>query len=256
MKKGVGIIIGILFGLNIVLVVVMVLMLTGVIDVKINKNNDISTKNEEKINNTNKNDDMNKDDEKYASIIDEYRRAMNDSDYDYTDENKYPFVNSTVLHHYHNYKNGNYEGSMTLNYVYYDINKDGNLELIVATNHNSKEYNIAEIYTYDGSKANAFFKSVCLGERCNAHIYENGIIYFYGASGAAVHGLTFYKIGSDGYSRETVKDFGVEINDDGVYNIESDGVKTEFKSDDEAINSVVGDTKKVDLFILKWIEIK
>ena len=251
MKKGVGILIGILFGLNIVLIAVIILLLTGVVDV----NNNGSSKLDADISDNNKdNIDIVSDDDKYASIIDEYRKAMNDTNYR-ENMNNYKNINQIMVSYYHNYIENIYEGTMTINYVYYDINKDGSNELVIFSNSKGRNNNIGEIYTYDGNKANMFLREVCVGERCPVSIYDNGIIYFYGAGGAAVHGLTFYKIGSDGYSRETVKDFGVEIND-GIYSIESDGVKTDFKSDEEAINSVVNGAKVVDLSSLKWVEIK
>lgn len=257
MKKGVGIIIGILFGLNIVLVTMIVLILTGVVDIKLNNSNqkldtdnvNVDSNNNKQELSDNKNEEKNIDDDKYASIIDEYKTAMNDSNY-IENMDKYSNINTNMVRFYHLYKNGVYEENMVINYAYYDINKDGSNEMIVTDTNN-----IIEIYTYDGNKANAFFKDSCLGERCNAHIYENGLIYFYGAGGASLHGLTFYKIGADGYSKDIVKDFGVEIHD-GVYTIESDGVITDFKSDEEVINSVVGNTKKVDLSRLNWKEIK
>ena len=254
MKKGMSIVIAILFGLNIVLVVFIILLLTGVVDVNINniKNNEDNNSINNNIDNGNVGDniDIISDDDKYASIIDEYRNAMNDNNYDDNNDN-YKNINQNMISIYHKHKSGLYEGTMTINYCYYDINKDGNNELIVSGTKN----NIIAIYTYDGGTVNVFINDSCLGERCNVSIYDNGIIYFYGAGGAAVHGLTFYKIGNDGYSREIVKDFGVEIKD-GIYNIESDGVKTDFKSDKEAIDSVVNGASVVDLSKLEFKEIK
>ena len=153
--------------------------------------------------------------------------------------------------------NVNNKRILIFNYVYYDINKDGNNELIVVFSSPSAQYHIAEIYTYDGNKASMFIpQQGCLGERCSATLYDNGIIYFYGAGGARVHGLTFYKIGDNGYSIEIVKDYGVEIDENGNYTISEGDTVTSYKSDEEAINSVVGNAKKVDMTKLDWKEIK
>ena len=75
---------------------------------------------------------------------------------------------------------------------------------------------------------------------------------FYGAGGASRHGLDFYKIGSDGYTRETIGSYGVEYSEDMSVTITNGGKKTNYTSDDEVINSVIGNGKKVDLNSLKW----
>lgn len=263
MKKGASVVIVLLITIIVILIIFIGLLLTGVVDINIDNdkinnsssNNEISNNNgDNNIDSNNNNKNTISDDVKYSSIIDEYKRAMNDSNY-FNNMEKYTNINTIVVANYFNYLKGNFSGTMTINYLYYDINKDGNNELVVFSNSDSRNNNIAEIYTYDGNKANMFIKEGCLGERCIAHIYDNGIIYFYGAGGAAIHGLDFYKIGNDGYSKDIVKTFGVEIKD-GIHSIESDGVKTNFKSDEEAINSVVNGASVVDLSKLQFKEIK
>ena len=141
---------------------------------------------------------------------------------------------------------------MTFNYAYYDINKDNNNELIVFTNSSTAINNISEIYTFDGEKAKKFIDNSCLGERCSAKIYNNGIIYFYGAGGAYTHGLEFYKIGNDGYSKEEIATFIVEIDKNNNNTIKANNDVTEFKSDEEAIKSIVKDSKVINLSNLEW----
>lgn len=232
------------------LVLFICLGISGVISVGVknkNKSTEI-TDNKKDDNNVSANDD------RYAYIIEEYRSAMNDVDFNNVNiDNKYPNINSTVMHLYHNYNTD----TMTLNYVYYDINKDGNDELIVFSNSSSKNNNLAEIYTYDGNKANKFINDICLGEKCIAKIYDNGIIYYYGAGGALFHELVFYKIGNDGYSKKVVKNYSVEYSDNNVAVTDSaTKTKTDYTTDEDVILNVVGNAKEIDLSILEWKEIK
>ena len=162
---------------------------------------------------------------------------------------KYPNINNNMVNFHHVY-------NTTLKYTYYDINKDGEKELIINTSGESSEFEIAEIYTYNGTKAIRFIEKDCLGERCSAEIYDNGIIYFYGASSARSHGVDFYKIASDGYTKETISTYGVEYDENGKLTIlDSNNNKTEFKTEDELINSVKKDANTIDLSTLNWKEI-
>ena len=147
---------------------------------------------------------------------------------------------------------------MAIDYTYYDINKDGTNELIIVTNTLSDKYNIGEIYTYDGSKANMFINDDCLGERCRVAIYDNGIVYFYAFGGAKYYDLYFYSIGSDGYSREIISTYMVEIdeNDNFIITDSNTKSKTDYSSDEEVISSVINGAKQVDLDKLEWNEIK
>ena len=232
-----------------VLSVLLVLSLTGEISIQPKQINSKT-----KTNNTNTNTEIpiKKDTEKYSIIIDEYKKAINDNDFNETDDTKYPNINSTMVHNYHNYQKGSSEGVMTFNYVYYDINKDNNNELIVFANETSKNNNIVEIYTYDGEKAKKFIDDSCLGERCSAKIYNNGIIYFYGAGGALIHGLEFYKIGNDGYSKENIASFSVETDENNNVTIKTNNKLTDFKTDDEVIKSIVKDSDELNISNLEW----
>ena len=253
MKNSARVLIGILFGLNIVLVAIILLLLTGVVD--LGKDSDKKDNNNENVVDKDiKENNLIDDDKKYSSIISEYKEAIKDENFD-DNIDKYININTIMVSYYHKHINGVFSGSMSINYVYYDINKDGNNELIVFTNSDDKNGSIIDIYTSDGNNTNTFDAGCVLGERCSATIYDNGIIYFYGSGGATVHGLTFYKIGNDGYTFEKEKEFDVEVNN-GVYSAELNGVKTEFKSDDEVIKSIVNSASKVDMFSLNYKEIK
>ena len=246
-------VIGILICIIIILVVVIGLFATNTISFgnKVNSDDRQTTNNEDNINEEEKeNDDSNNlDNERYSSIIEEYKKAMNDIGYnDNMDvEKNYPNINEYMMHYYHG-------GSASFSYVFYDINKDGKNEMIVGDGSNG----IYEMYTYDGSKAIKFYNQSCLGDRCNSSIYDNGIIYFYGSGGASVHGLDFYKIGDDGYSKDTFKSYSVEYDSNGNVTITDELTKTttNYKTDDEVINDVVGSSKKIDLSKLDWIVIK
>ena len=93
-----------------------------------------------------------------------------------------------------------------------------------------------------------------MGERCSAEIYDSGIIYFYGAGGARYHGVEFYKIASDGYTKETISTYGVEYDENGNVTILNNNNKTDFKTEEELINSVKKDANTIDLSKLSWIE--
>ena len=253
-NKG-GVIIGILIGIIIMLVVIICLFVTNTISFnsKVNDSNEKSANKEDKVEEqsetTSKSDNL--DNERYASIIEEYKRAVNDKDFNNNmdTEKTYPNINDHIIHL-------QYLSSPVprIYYVFYDVNKDENNEMIVGDGNNA----IYEMYTYDGKKALRFYNDSCLGERCNSSIYDNGIVYFYGSGGANLHGLDFYKIASDGYSKESFKSYEVEYDSNRNVTI-TDSLtkeKTNYKTDEEVISSVVGNATKVDLSKLSWIEIK
>ena len=174
-NKG-GLIIGILIGIIIMLVVIIGLFVTNTISLnsKVNSSNEKSANKKDKVEEqsetTSKNDNL--DNEKYASIIEEYKKAVNDKDFNNNmdTEKIYPNINDHIIHL-------QYLSSSVprIYYVFYDVNKDENNEMIVGDSDNG----IYEMYTYDGAKAIRFYNESCLGERCNSSIYDNGMIYFY-----------------------------------------------------------------------------
>ena len=251
-NKG-GFVVGILIGIFLMLVVVIVLFATNIISFKSNiyTSNDDSVKNDEVEKEDKVEDNSKLDNERYSSVIEEYRTAMSDSSYnDGIDQGKkYPNINTHMMQYYHSYGQ-----EVVFKYVFYDINNDNKDEMIVGDGSNG----IYEIYTYDGSKVVRFFNSVCLGERCGAQIYDSGIVYFNGSGGASVHVYSFYKIDNDGYSKETIKSYTAEYDESGNVTITDDVTKavTSFKKSEELIASVVGNGKVIDLSKFNWIEIK
>ena len=188
---------------------------------------------------------------KYNSIIEEYKKAMEDENFenDTTYETKYPNINYTMMHYYHTYN------SVTFNYLYYDINKDNKDELIIG-NGNS----IIAIHAYNGTSSISLFENRCLGDRCQVELWDNGIMFFEGSGGAAYHSYEFYKLGNDGYSKETIKKYYVEYKDNEVKTFTVTDRDTneivDFKSTDDIVASIKGNAKDVDLSKLNWIEIK
>ena len=244
-----GLIIGILIGIIIMLVVVIVLFATNTIsfsgDNTVNNNDAVKEENVEQEDNVEIKENL--DNEHYASIIEEYKSAMSDESFS-SGSNKYPNVSGTMMNYYHTYKN------ISFMYAFNDINNDGKNEMIIGNGTDA----IFEMYTYDGTKACRFFDSNCLGDRCGASIYDNGVIYFNGSGGASVQGYTFYKIGSDGYSKDTIKSYTAEYGESGNVTITDDLTKTvtNFKKVEDIISSVVGNANKVNLSKLSWTEIK
>ena len=234
-----------------ILSITLILTLTGEIQLQPNQtnSNDKSPNDKEEINNQST---TTTDNEKYSIILDEYKTALNDNNFDQTNEEMYQNINPTVVHNYHNYKKEYNEGTMTLNYVYYDINKDNNNELIVFANDPYKNNNIVEIYTHDGERSKKFINDSCLGERCYVKIYNNGIIFFYGAGGANLHGLEFYKIGNDGYSKENIATFSVKSDENNNITITTNNNKTDYKTDEEVIKSIVKEKEEINISNLEW----
>lgn len=245
-KNNNGMLVGILIGLVIAIIVVGGLFATGII--KLNNNMNFTDKKEnikeENLTTDNKVENTKIDEEKYSTIIEEYKTAMNDKEYDANNE-KYKYIHTLMMHYYHN----NYD--IEFKYTYYDINKDSKKELILGNG-----YNIFGIYTYD-SEIKELPDQDCLGDRCNAELYDNGIIYFYGSNSAVMHHVEFYEIVTNGYSFNRIKNYTVKYNDNNA-TITDEITKTitDYKSDEEIILNVVGNANKIDLSKLNWTEIK
>lgn len=228
------------------------------IEIKEEHNTDMDdANNDNTVNHNNASDDNNDgssrvavNESKYSSVISEYSKAMKDDNFvdDNDSETKYPNINYTMIAYYHMYN------SVIFNYTYYDINKDGKDELIVG----NAEDSIYEVYTYDGNKAVRFLDSNCLGDRCSAELWDNGIIYFEGSGGAYIHGLDFYKIADDGYSRKIVSSYEVEYDEDKNVTITDNKTnkKTNYSTDEQVISDVKGNANTMDLSKLDWKEIK
>ena len=108
-------------------------------------------------------------------------------------------------------------------YSLYDIDKNGVNELIISDK-NDGSGNIYDIFTYANGKIYSLHNEISgsysseyssWGERTQISLYKNGVIGIYGSGGAYAHGMSFYRIGTDGYSM--ICHFDVEILYDKYY---------------------------------------
>lgn len=143
-------------------------------------------------------------DEKYNTIITEYKLAINDvSIKDNLDviSSKYKNVNERIITFYHLYEN-----SSLFKYIYYDIDDNGNDELIISQVI-SDSYSIIDIFTYNGAVPVKLIDESSLGDRSSLKIWDNGILYLSGSGGASSGNLEFSKIALDGYSKQIVQTY-------------------------------------------------
>ena len=237
--------------LVIILIIIIICLLGYIAHEKIITNND--TKIEESKNN---NSETKKFD--YSRILEEYKTSMNTEDFDFTNE-AYKNINANIVHLYQNHSKGLYEGNMIISYAYYDINKDNNDELIISFSNDNDKNKIAEIYTNDSTNIYRFFNEICLGERCSAEIWENGIIQFEGSAGVKNHSYNYSKIASNGYTREIIKEYEIEYSDNypSSFTITNDkNEKENYNSIEEFLEAQKENTTAVDLTQLNWNEIK
>lgn len=158
----------------------------------------------------------------YASIITEYKNAINDteieSNYDIISQ-KYSNLNEQIISYYHMYK------TQKFNYTFYNIDNFGNDELIIVEN-SSDNYTIIDIFTYDGLSPKKQITDSCLGDRCSVEIWNNGVFYYHGSGGASSGVLEFSKIASDGYTNEKIKTYYYEYDNANNISFYSDVAQT------------------------------
>ena len=97
-------------------------------------------------------------------------------------------------------------------YAFYDIDKNGTMELIIAGGENSVSnpsfcpWNY-DLYGYNGTNAVHLFPEMEFGYRTNFSLYENGVIEVFYSSSAAETCVDFYRIGADGFTPERIDSF-------------------------------------------------
>ena len=142
--------------------------------------------------------------EKYSSIINEYKRAIGDISLKGNSEDiseKYKNVNELMIHYYHNYNDQQFK------YTFYDIDNNNVDELIIVSKNSNNGYNnIIDIFTHNGTNPVKLIKEN-LGERTNAQVFSNGIIYIKGSGGATSGIMEFGKISSDGRNYATIQEY-------------------------------------------------
>lgn len=90
-------------------------------------------------------------------------------------------------------------------YTFYDIDKNGTMELIIAGGeHFPWNY---DLYSYDGTRVVSVFPEMEFGYRTNFSLYENGVIEVFYSGSAAESGVDFYRIGNDGFTPELLDSF-------------------------------------------------
>lgn len=245
-----------------ILVVLCVLFATGTISLKSsttnnnqqtsenNESNEIS--NSQDNNNSNDNQALESNKNIYSAVLDEYKNAIQESNKNNTD---YNYVNENAINHYFSQKGTEYE--FNFKYSFYDINKDGNYEMLINNG-------IIDIFSYDGNNIIRLFKDSanCLAEsRCQISIYDDGTLYFSGSGGASSHYISFYNIRKNISTLNTINSYYLKYGDNGsltiydesTYDFSNDtGTKLKYSSDKELINANIHNANQIDLNDLNW----
>ena len=188
----------------------------------------------------------------YSQIINEYKTAMKDSEYD-AEDNKYNNVNSNIMKYYHD------EVSI-ISYAYYDINKDGTDELIILNKPKGENtnYSIIDLFGYNGAKPVKLIDNESLGDRSKLEIFSNGVMYLNGSNSAFEGILAFYTIQENGYSINTTN-YYYKYDDLGNITIYSDeyyAKKVDYSSINEIVNIYKADAEIINLETLDITEIQ
>ena len=245
-KSGNGIVI-VLVLLVIVLSVLCVLFATKTITLNTKEETKQDEKKEEK--------ETKVDNEKiYEAVIKDYKDALTKGSVADDPDTGYQYANGYAIFNYYYNENN----KPTMQYAFYDINKDGNDEMIITSNGN-----IIDIYGHNDNNILLIMKDNrgCLGERCQIdNIYDNGLIEFSGSGGATVHGIDFYTINSNNVL-ETINSYVIIYNDENSYTIydgktydysTGTGTKAKYTTTEELIADNVKDAKQIDLTKLDW----
>ena len=195
--------------------------------------------------------------EVYSSIIDEYKAAMNDTNYSVeTAAAKYPNINKNMMQHYHNEK-------FKIYYAKYDINKDNYEDLIIYADLGNSNHTIIDVfgnYPYSNGSHDLIklIDEETLGERSKLEIFDNGIMYLHGSGSATTGVLEFIKMTTNTDHVAEGNKYYYEYDENNNITIYIDeGVKrkTDYSSIDEVVNYYKKDAKVVSPSNLNLIEI-
>ena len=143
----------------------------------------------------------------YASVLKDYKDAINKGKSDKQDINPVAISNYTVF-------GEKQVGKNFLNYGFFDINGDGKDELLLfteASKDKPNEYSPMDVYTLDkNNKVVRITPEFVNGERTTLSITKDKAFHVYGSGGAKVHGYTFYKLIKDGTALEKTDDFSFD----------------------------------------------
>lgn len=206
-------------------------------------------KEEEKINDNNISSEINNSLEKYSYIIDDYKKYINNLDYE--SEN----INYSDLYIISN-------SDFIIGYTYYDLDNNGISELLISRiDNNGKFLNIIDVYTSNQNNVVKVLDRSDICQRCGIEIWDNGMIFYRGSGGAARGYLYFYKVSSN--NSEYVDRYMYEYEDEfdySIYKIDSNGIKIgnklDYSSDNELISKYKNDASSLSLDGVKWIVIR
>ena len=157
----------------------------------------------------NKNKKLDNYEKAYASVLKDYKDAINKGKSDKQDINPVAISNYTVF-------GEKQVGKNFLNYGFFDINGDGKDELLLfteASKDKPNEYSPMDVYTLDkNNKVVRITPEFVNGERTTLSITKDKAFHVYGSGGAKVHGYTFYKLIKDGTALEKTDDFSFDAN--------------------------------------------
>lgn len=188
----------------------------------------------------------------YQSVIQEYRDALNDNsidgDMDKANE-KYKNVSFILFMNFENAKE-------KIKYSFYDIDSNGQNEMIISEKQDSNNYVIIDLFSYDGSNLIKFPNDggALLGERASLSIWNNGILYYGASSGAKVGVREFFKLSSNGYSFDKIIEVSYEVNEDNNISFYNGNDKLSYTSFEELEAVYLSNASKVDINNFDWRE--
>lgn len=192
-------------------------------------------------NQTTNNKTQEEEDNRYSKLLNDYREALKNPNYDGSNE----LINDVLISHIKRYNDEK------LKYSFYDIDGNGIKELIIGADGKPQA-----IYSYDTTQ-NKVVKIYYIAstERAIIQIYENGIIYVEGSGGAKTSYYEFGRIASNGIEYEEIEYIEREFNDEGnesTFKNYHTHEKLNYKSVDEMKNknSLTGDTIRTNYYEL------
>lgn len=140
----------------------------------------------------------------YGEVINQYKASIRNG-FDYNEFGSY--VNPEML------GNAQYFDSFKVYYALTDINKDGISELVIGATDNYAASGIGnyDIFTHDGNSAVPLFEIGLFGYRVNFSLFNNGVIWIHGGTGANSCSYHYYKIPENATYVEHIK--GVAYDD-------------------------------------------
>lgn len=134
-------------------------------------------------------------DDAYASVLDEFRTFCAD-----TSERGSYSIEGTVASYYH-------MDDAVLYYSYYDIDKNGVLELLISMGNDEDIGGIVDVFGLNDSEIVCIQGNDTLGDRSQLTIYTDGTWYREDSGGADNGVHTFYRLDSDGFGLKEIEKY-------------------------------------------------